>query len=569
MPNKPRIAFCIFGEPRTMEFCFPSIKTHILDVYHPDVFVCSNEQKDKIIELYHPVSIEINSNEEEEKLMGEHKYRYGKSQPCPNQPAYPKYPQRDLSGMFKAWRCGELLKEYEKIHGKYDIVITTRFDTKYLYVQPISIPDKNTLYIPIVDANQGRADENGVHWKTGYAAHFWYGSSDLARIMFDTYNWTDDYFKESGIWNGEMALKWKCEKEKIIVKYINVDFMLIRGTNEVPCSAGVVWPPLSATNHPEYLVDVPRAKPLRMALCLFGQPRTMSFCAPSIKEHILDIYHPDVFACSDSYEKEIRELYNPVGLEIYSSDDFWNELGERRHRCEGTIAGGFVPIPGWPQPDMLFHIPSILNGMFLAMKCKNMLQKYELTHGVYDVVIVTRFDLKLLHVQRITKPEKNAFYLPYIDAHQWKVNEDGTYWHLGYSAHTWWSSSATAKLLLDMYTWSDEYSKKTEIFCGEKMLKMFCDDNKIKVIYTDVTQMIIKGTNEHPRSSSLAYGQELSATHYPEYLSPPLPKINKIPIPQYTWGGEPTPPPKQYHIHPEKTHKMPRFLRLKEKRKHH
>jgi hypothetical protein len=29
--------------------------------------------------------------------------------------------------------------------------------------------------------------------------------------------------------------------------------MLIRGTNAIPCSAGVVWPPLSSTNYPEYM----------------------------------------------------------------------------------------------------------------------------------------------------------------------------------------------------------------------------------------------------------------------------------------------------------------------------
>lgn len=248
-----KMAFCVFGQPRTMEFCFPSIKKNILDVYNPDVFICSNEQENKMRELYNPVAIEIRSQESEEIVMGEHKYRYGITQPCPNQPKYPKYPANDLSGMYKAWRCGKLLAEHEKVHGEYDVVVTTRFDNKFLYIQPITKPNKHSLYIPLIDANQGKADANGIHWKTGYAAHFWYGTSAIARIMFDTYNWTDDYWKASGIWNGEMALKWKCDEEKIKVNYINVTSMLIRGTNAVPCSAGEVWHPLSDTNYPEYM----------------------------------------------------------------------------------------------------------------------------------------------------------------------------------------------------------------------------------------------------------------------------------------------------------------------------
>ena len=247
-----KIAFCLFGEPRTMEFCYPSMKKHILDVYNPDVFICSNEQESKMRELYNPVSIEIRSTESEEVVMGEHRIRYGKVFPCPNQPKYPKYPHHDLSGMYKAWRCGELLKLHEKEHGKYDIVMTTRFDNKFLYIQPITKPEKHSLYIPLIDANQGKADENGIYWKTGYAAHFWYGTSDIARIMFDTYNWTDDYFKASGIWNGEMALKWKCDTEKIKIHHIDVKFMLIRGTNALPCAAGAEWYPLSDTYYPEY-----------------------------------------------------------------------------------------------------------------------------------------------------------------------------------------------------------------------------------------------------------------------------------------------------------------------------
>lgn len=248
-----RMAFCMYGQPRTMEFCFPSQKNHILDVYHPDVFVCSDSHGDRIRELYNPVAMEIHSLPEEASLMGEHRLRYGTVQH--NDTPYPKFPHQDLSVMFKAWRCGEMIKEHEKINGKYDILAATRFDTKYLSVEPIHTPVENSLYIPRVDANQGAADVRGVFWGTGYSTHFWYASSDIGHILFDSYNWSDEHFQATGEWNTEKSLKWRCERDGIRIYYIEVKFMLIRGTNAVPLSAGApgFQLPLSPTNYPEYM----------------------------------------------------------------------------------------------------------------------------------------------------------------------------------------------------------------------------------------------------------------------------------------------------------------------------
>lgn len=299
---------------------------------------------------------------------------------------------------------------------------------------------------------------------------------------------------------------------------------------------------------------------MKTALCIFGQPRTMEFCAPSVKTLILDKYHPDVFVCSDSQGEKIKELYNPVNIQIYELCQILEQLGNRKSKY-GTV----IPIPGWPQPEMKFNISSIFSGLFMAMKCKEMVEEQELKTGKYDVIIVTRFDVKLLYIQPITRLEENTFCIPRIDAHQWEADENGIHWHLGYSVHTWWGSSDIAKTLLNMYSWTDEYFYKVGVFCTEMMLKQFCDEHEVNIEYTDVTQMIIKGDKDHPRSCSMRYGQELSATHYPEYLSPPLPKSGHRPVPQYTWGGEPA-RIKPYFSHPPKQHRKSRFLH---KDRHH
>ena len=271
---------------------------------------------------------------------------------------------------------------------------------------------------------------------------------------------------------------------------------------------------------------------LRMALCIYGQPRTMEFCAPSVKEHLLDVYHPDVFICSDEQGDKMKELYNPVAIEIHADSEIWKSIGDRRNWY------GFThPSPGWPQ----FQIkPSlVLNFMFKGWRCGEMLRAYEAEHGQYDVVVTTRPDIKFLYIQPITMPEEKSLYIPRVDAHQWPIDESGLHWKLGYSTHTWWSSSVIASSIFDSYNWSDQYFRETGVWCGEMMIKWFCDKSNIKVQYTDVTQMIIKGDKDNPRSNSIAFGKLLSAFHYPEYLSPPLSKELHIPVPLPTYGGDP------------------------------
>jgi hypothetical protein len=517
-----RMALCIYGDPRMMEFCFPSVKKHILDVYNPDVFICSSEQEDKIRELYNPIAIEIYSRSEEKEIIGERLFKYGAEFPPP--PNFcPKRPPEDLSGMFKAWRCGEMLKEREKITGVYDVIVGTRFDDKFLYIQPITIPEKDTVYIPRIDACLGVADKNGVFWGCGWSAHIWWGSSVIAQVVLDVYHLSDDYWNASGIWNPEMVLKWYCDAHNIKVCYTEVTHMLIRGDSTHPRSheLGSGFP-LSKTCYPEYLEDSlpPDPKP-RVALCVYGQPRTMEFCFPSLKKHIIDVYRPDIFICSDEQEERIKELYHPVSIEIASKKREWEMVGDRKLKY-----GNIIPVPGWDFPNYHVNVPETLSAMFKVWRCGELLKEHEEKFGVYDIVIGTRFDIKFLHVQSIVIQDKNCFYLPRVDASQWPASDKYFHWKLGYSAHTWWGSSIMAHKILDLYNWSDDYFKNVGVFSGEILLKNYCGVNKIKVNYTEVTQMIIRNID----NVLCAWDRSpLTKTHYPEYLSSPFPKAKHIP----------------------------------------
>jgi hypothetical protein len=204
-------------------------------------------------DTYSPVAISVISPEEELKLIGERAHRYGESVPNPGPyKDYPVIPVRDLSFLHKSWRCREMLRDYEAKHGNYDIVVVTRFDAKFLSIQPIEKPKKNTFYIPNIDAF-GKKAVNGIHWGMGYCAHIWWGDSFTTNFMLNAYNWSDDYYKETGKWGGEGMTKWICDKMKIRVEYTNVTFMLIRGSSEAPLEGLPPWSLLSEKVHPEYL----------------------------------------------------------------------------------------------------------------------------------------------------------------------------------------------------------------------------------------------------------------------------------------------------------------------------
>jgi hypothetical protein len=263
---------------------------------------------------------------------------------------------------------------------------------------------------------------------------------------------------------------------------------------------------------------------MKIALCLYGQARTFEFCAPSVKKLIMDVYSPDVFICSDTQGDKLKELYRPVSMEIISDSEVDSKLDKRGYP-------EWASFPGWPQYHIL--ISREMNYRYKEWRCGEMLK----TYGPYDVVVVTRPDIKFLHIDPITMPEENYLYLPKIDAHQWPADENGLFWHVGYSAHTWWSSYSTAQKLLDSYHWCDDAFKALGCWSGELMLRWYCDQNNIRIKQTNVTQMIIKGDKNHPRSDSFEFGEPLSLTHYPEYCDPPLPTKYRVPVALPTPGG--------------------------------
>jgi hypothetical protein len=252
-----KTALCLYGQPRTYEFCAPSIKEWLIEPYNSDVFVCTDSKGDELEKLYHPREMELITQPEIQEAIEERAKKMPKSVPNPGvYKQYPIYPKVDLSFMYLVHRCNKMVKKH-----KYDVIIGTRPDVKFLYVQPIE-PMKNTFFIPRIDAHGGSIDKDGLHWKMGYSTHVWYAEYNIAVQILDSFNWTEWVYEKSGVWAGESMVKYFCEYKNIHVKPFDVSCMLIRGTSKNPCSCLPPWTPLSKTNHPEYLDTTEKHPPL-------------------------------------------------------------------------------------------------------------------------------------------------------------------------------------------------------------------------------------------------------------------------------------------------------------------
>lgn len=141
-----KVAVCLSGFPRLLDYTFPYFKKYILDPLKADIFyygysdIENNISKEKIIELYKPKKYfirEFNSEVEEEIW-----HKYGTREILNNRLSV-QPPMRILSQFFNLYGSNQLKKQYELENNfEYNIVIRARTD--YFFYRAI---DENELKI--------------------------------------------------------------------------------------------------------------------------------------------------------------------------------------------------------------------------------------------------------------------------------------------------------------------------------------------------------------------------------------------------------------------------------------
>ncbi len=229
-----KVALILSGQFRNAKECYQTIRSNILDVYSPDVFISSwlnpsnitpsgwfgetpNDDctVSDIIQMYNPKSIELETFDDENyqtfrRIADKLDSKIGHETKTTNV----------IAMWYKRHRSNLLRNQFEKLNDfKYDLVISSRFDLEIL--EPLNFQlDSDQLLIPI-----------GFDWCDGLSDLFAVGNSDVMNAYFDIFNQMEYYRLEKDIAESpEVILKYHVKNKNMEVNRFLLKFRL-RGSN--------------------------------------------------------------------------------------------------------------------------------------------------------------------------------------------------------------------------------------------------------------------------------------------------------------------------------------------------
>lgn len=151
-----KCALIVFGHMRTYERCFPSLKQNLIDIYNPDVFIHTWDEKEAGTVSWHTRHMKKRGFRDGEladicRLYGAKKMDVGHQERPEEDKTTPGngisvVGQRYMVDSMK-YAC-DLKSEYEKENNiKYDVVIKIRPDVKLINKLKFKAPDNRTVLI--------------------------------------------------------------------------------------------------------------------------------------------------------------------------------------------------------------------------------------------------------------------------------------------------------------------------------------------------------------------------------------------------------------------------------------
>lgn len=148
---------------------------------------------------------------------------------------------------------------------------------------------------------------------------------------------------------------------------------------------------------------------MRACVLISGKIRNAKDCFDSIKTNLLDVYSADVFLSTwstdendDSTIDELIQMYSPKSIDIENLDDtiteyFTNKLEPFKENTYGIET----------RPLFVFLM------YYKMMRVNRLKESYESILGKkYDIVIRTRFDLRIDNKLEYIVPTNNEIYIP-------------------------------------------------------------------------------------------------------------------------------------------------------------
>lgn len=219
-----KFALLLTGQPRTYRYCFPSFQKHILEPYHPDVFICVDGEEQGMRELFQPVDMHIVTPEEDKQAIGDRQSRYTKH-------SSEVVVWANISHVYKWKVCYSLMVNHAT---DYDVVLMGRPDTFFKRINfDFSVPLKeNTLYLPQVDALGNGAKEDGGIYANGWGGQLCWGTMHVAEVISKMYDCADTNYELCGEWHVERVFRRHCRELGVDkASMVDIDFHLVRETN--------------------------------------------------------------------------------------------------------------------------------------------------------------------------------------------------------------------------------------------------------------------------------------------------------------------------------------------------
>lgn len=215
-----KVALCISGYLRTFDRTFQNLKQHVIDRLNPDIFIHTwdtvdcyghstpiSQVFDRVNSLYRPKNIIIETASQFKSPP-----EYNSRTDVPHRSSH-----WVMSMFYKIAKCNELKYNYEKINGKYDIVIRSRPDI--LFNSPLNITsnvNEGIVYLPRYGNFGGLNDQLA------------YGSSATMDKYSSLYYEFDKYVREGIKINPEIYLNHHIRKQNIQILRDDVSYVLLR-----------------------------------------------------------------------------------------------------------------------------------------------------------------------------------------------------------------------------------------------------------------------------------------------------------------------------------------------------
>jgi hypothetical protein len=211
-----KVALCISGLTRLIDYSYPYLKKFIIDPLQPDIFYhgYSDDKKgftkEHIVDLYKPKDHLI--REWTTDIQEEIWEAYGTRELGTTELA--TKPINILSMHYNIYKCNELKKQYENDHNFiYDIVIRGRSDI--YHCRPITDEELLTAQLPMTVVTATAWDFRGI---TGYGVsdHFGFGSSHAMDLYSNLFNRLAEYnLEHKFLFHPESVMGYNLHNENV------------------------------------------------------------------------------------------------------------------------------------------------------------------------------------------------------------------------------------------------------------------------------------------------------------------------------------------------------------------